>query len=207
MDFVLQPWQLYFVILVGWVQRQQQEVIHYLIAENRVLKERIGKKRILLNDDQRRRLAVKGKLLGRKRLQEIGTLFTPDTILRWHRTLVARRWDYSNRRKNQVGRPRVRQVIVELILRFAKDNPTWGYDRIQGALANVGEDVTGTLRCRSGDTKAQRSCRSRAFGTPRWYRGPDSRLRTGTRPSLRRRALPDDRTLPANRQRGQGNRH
>ena len=64
MDFVLQPWQLYFVILVGWVQRQQQEVIHYLIAENRVLKERIGKKRILLNDDQRRRLAVKGKLLG-----------------------------------------------------------------------------------------------------------------------------------------------
>ena len=66
MDFVLQPWQLYFVILVGWVQRQQQEVIHYLIAENRVLKERIGKKRILLNDDQRRRLAVKGKLLGRK---------------------------------------------------------------------------------------------------------------------------------------------
>lgn len=80
MDFVLQPWQLYFVILVGWVQRQQQEVIHYLIAENRVLKERIGKKRILLNDDQRRRLAVKGKLLGRKRLQEIGTLFTPDTI-------------------------------------------------------------------------------------------------------------------------------
>ena len=144
MDFVLQPWQLYFVILVGWVQRQQQEVIHYLIAENRVLKERIGKKRILLNDDQRRRLAVKGKLLGRKRLQEIGTLFTPDTILRWHRTLVARRWDYSNRRKNQVGRPRVRQVIVELILRFAKDNPTWGYDRIQGALANVGYRISDT---------------------------------------------------------------
>jgi len=144
MDFVLQPWQLYFVILVGWVQRQQQEVIHYLIAENRVLKERIGKKRILLNDDQRRRLAVKGKLLGRKRLQEIGTLFTPDTILRWHRTLVARRWDYSNRRKNQVGRPRVRQVIVELILRFANDNPTWGYDRIQGALANVGYRISDT---------------------------------------------------------------
>ena len=119
-------------------------MIHYLIAENRVLKERIGKKRILLNDDQRRRLAVKGKILGRKRLQEIGMLFTPDTILRWHRTLVARRWDYSNRRKNQVGRPRVRQVIVELILRFAKDNPTWGYDRIQGALANVGYRISDT---------------------------------------------------------------
>ena len=53
MDFVLQPWHVYLLILVGWVQRQQQEVIHYLIAENRVLKEQIGKKRILLNDDQR----------------------------------------------------------------------------------------------------------------------------------------------------------
>ena len=107
MDFVLQPWQLYFVIPVGWVQRPQQEVIRYLIAENRVLKERIGKKRILLNDGPGRRTAVKGKFFGRKRLQEIGALFTPDTILRWHRTLVARRWDYSNRRKNQVGGPRV----------------------------------------------------------------------------------------------------
>ena len=123
MDFVLQPWQLYFVILVGWVQRQQQEAIHYLIAENRVLKKQIRKKRILLNDDRRRRLAVKGKLLGRKRLQEIGTLFTPDTILRWHRTLVARRWDYSNRRSDIAGRPRVRQVIVDLILRSPKTTP------------------------------------------------------------------------------------
>ena len=144
MDFVLQPWQLYFVILVGWVQRQQQEVIHYMIAENRVLQEQIGKKRILLNDDQRRRLAVKAKLLGRKRLQEIGTLFTPDTILRWHRTLVARKWDYSNRRSDTAGRPRIRQVIVDLILRFAKDNPSWGYDRIQGALANVGYHISDT---------------------------------------------------------------
>ena len=58
MDFILQPWQLYFVILVGWMNRQQQEVIAYLLAENRVLKEKFGKKRILLDDDQRRRLAV-----------------------------------------------------------------------------------------------------------------------------------------------------
>jgi hypothetical protein len=57
-----------------------------------VLKEKLGKQRILLNDDQRRRLAVKGKILGRKRLEEIGTLFTPDTILRWHRMLVAKKW-------------------------------------------------------------------------------------------------------------------
>ena len=63
MDFILHPWQLYFLILAGWVNRQQQIVIDYLRAENQVLKEKLGKKRILLSDDQRRRLAVKGKIL------------------------------------------------------------------------------------------------------------------------------------------------
>ena len=143
MDFVLQPWQLYVVILAGWINRQQQEVIEYLRTENQVLKEKLGKKRILLNDDQRRRLAVKGKILGRKRLEEVGTLFTPDTILRWHQILVAKKWDHSNGRKS-VGRPRIRQVIVDLILRLAKENPSWGYDRIQGALANVGYQISDT---------------------------------------------------------------
>ena len=81
MDFILQPWQLYVVILAGWMNRQQQELIEYLRTENQVLKEKLGKKRILLNDDQRRRLAVKGKILGRKRRGEVGTLSTPDTIL------------------------------------------------------------------------------------------------------------------------------
>lgn len=142
MDFVLQPWQLYLVILAGWMNRQQQVVIEYLRTENQVLKEQLGKKRILLNDDQRRRLAVKGKILGRKLLTEVGTLFTPDTILRWHRQLVAQKWDTSAKR--QPGRPRIRQVIVDLILRFAKENPSWGYDRIQGALANVGYHITDT---------------------------------------------------------------
>jgi putative transposase len=121
MDFVLQPWQLDFVILAGWINRQQQEVIEYLRTENQVLKETFGKKRILLSDDQRRRLAVKGKALGRKLLGEIGTLFTPDTILRWHRMLVAQKWDCSHRRKS-VGRPRVRKEIVDLVLRFAREN-------------------------------------------------------------------------------------
>ena len=60
-----------------------------------MLKEMLGKKRILLNNDQRRRLAVKGKVLGRKLLEKLGTLVTPDTILRWHRRLVAKKWDYS----------------------------------------------------------------------------------------------------------------
>ena len=91
MKFVLQPWQLYLVFLAGWINRQQQIVIEYLRTENKVLKEKLGKKRILLNDDQRRVLAIKGKELGRKALTELTTIITPDTILRWHRQLVAQK--------------------------------------------------------------------------------------------------------------------
>ena len=125
MKFVLQPWQLLLLILASWVNRQQQEVIDYLRTENAVLKEKLGKKRILLTDDQRRRLAVKGKILGRKQLEHVGTLFTPDAILRWHRQLVAQKWDYSNRKEKKPGRPRIRQVIVDLTVKFAKENRTW----------------------------------------------------------------------------------
>ncbi|MDA9859391.1 hypothetical protein N9D23_14840 [Rubripirellula sp.] len=138
MKFALQPWQLILIILAGWINRQQQEIIEYLCTENAILKEKIGKKRILLTDDQRRRLAVKGRVLGRKQLKQVGTLFTPDTILRWHRQLVANKWDYSNRKEKKFGRPRTRQVIVDLTVKFATENPTWGYDRISGGLSNVG---------------------------------------------------------------------
>ncbi len=72
---------------------------------------------------------------------ELTTIVTPDTILRWHRKLVAVKWDHSQKR-TKIGRPRIRQVIVDLILRFAKENPSWGYDRIQGALANVGYHIS-----------------------------------------------------------------
>ena len=140
MSFVLQPWQLLLLILAGWVNRQQQQVIEYLRTENRVLKEKLGKSRILLDDDQRRRLAVKGKVLGCKVLEEIGTLMTPDTILRWHRLLVARKWNYADRRE-KVGRPAVSRELIALVLRMVRDNPSWGYDRVQGALANLGHRI------------------------------------------------------------------
>jgi len=141
MSFILHPWQLLLVILAGWVNEQQRQIIEYLRTENQVLKELHGRQRILLNDDQRRRLATKGKILGRKVLLEIATIVTPDTILRWHRALVAQKWDYSQRRKS-VGRPRVRQEIVDLVLKLARENPAWGYNRIQGALANLGHDIS-----------------------------------------------------------------
>ena len=138
-----QAWQLLLLILAGWINRRQQDAVEYLLTENRVLREKLGKKRILLNDDQRRRLAVKGKILGRKMLEQLAGIVTPDTILRWHRELVARHWDYSGRRKN-VGRPPLSKEIIELVLRIAGESPTWGYDRIQGALANLGHCISDT---------------------------------------------------------------
>ncbi|MCH7685308.1 MAG: DDE-type integrase/transposase/recombinase [Planctomycetes bacterium] len=140
----MQPWQLLFTILSGWIHRRQQEIIEFQNTEIISLMQSQGKKRILLTHDQRRLLAVKGKALGRKTLRELTTIVTPDTILRWHRELVAQKWDYSDRRKKKPGRPRIRQIIVDLILRFAKENTTWGYDRIQGALANVGYYISDT---------------------------------------------------------------
>ena len=98
MNFVLQPLHLLVVILAGWFNRYQQAVIEFQSTQIQVLMEKLGKKRIFLNDDQRRRLAVKGKSLGRKALLEIATIVTPDTILRWHRQLVAHKWNYSHRR-------------------------------------------------------------------------------------------------------------
>ena len=85
-----QPWHLLLLILAGWINRRQQDAVEYLLTENRVLREKLGKGRILLNDDQRRRLAVKGRILGRKMLEHLANIATPDTILRWHRELVAR---------------------------------------------------------------------------------------------------------------------
>jgi transposase InsO family protein len=142
MSFILHPWQLLLVILAGWANQQQQQIIEFQRTEIEVLKEKLGKKRIILNDDQRRRMAVKGKVLGRKVLEEIGCLFTPDTILRWHRELVVQKWDYSARRKNKPGRPATPEEIAQLVVQMARENPTWGYDRIQGALANLGHEIS-----------------------------------------------------------------
>ena len=100
MNFVFQPRQLFFVIFVGWVHRELQKIIEFYQAKLEAMMKALGKKRLLLTDDQRRLLAVKGKFLGRKALMELTIIVTPDTILRWHRQLVARKWDYSERRKS-----------------------------------------------------------------------------------------------------------
>jgi transposase InsO family protein len=98
-----------------------------------------------LTDDQRRRPAVKGNVLGRRVFELIGTLFTPDAILRWRRLPVAQKWDFSDHVKKKPGRPPVADDIRTLVVRLASQNPAWGYDRIQGALANLGHTIADAI--------------------------------------------------------------
>ena len=137
----LLPLRVLILAASGWVNRQQQEVIEYLLEENRVLKEQLSGRRLRLNDDQRRRLTAKGIRLGRRTLTQLATIVTPDTILRWHRRLIAIKWTFPLK---GVGRPGVMKEIRELVLRMARENSGWGYCRIQGALRNLGHGVAAT---------------------------------------------------------------
>jgi putative transposase len=133
-----QPLRLLLTAVAGWVHREQARTIEYLIEENRVLKEQLGGRRLRLTDDQRRRLAAKGVVLGRRLLARVATIVTPDTILRWHHRLIAAKWTYPTRR---VGRPGIMKEIRALIVRMADDNSSWGYCRIQGELKKLGHRV------------------------------------------------------------------
>ena len=138
MNATLSPLQVLLVTLAGWVNRHQQDAIEYLVEENRVLKEQLTGRRLRLTDDQRRRLAARGRRLGRRVLRQVATIVTPDTILRWHRQLIARKWTFTPKRP---GRPGIMNEISSLILRMATENPGWGYTRIQGALKNLDHRV------------------------------------------------------------------
>src|SRR5215469_4851698 len=123
----------------GWMNQQQLEWIDYLREENRVLREQIGQRRLRFNDDQRRRLAAKAKGLGSKLLREVATIVTPETLLAWHHRLIAQKYDGSGKRG--YGRPRKSAEIEDLVVRMPKENRSWGYRRIQGALSNLGHEV------------------------------------------------------------------
>ena len=135
-----QAWPILGVALAGGLNRQQQEIMEHLQEENRVLREHLKGKRIRFTDDQRRRLAAKGKSLGRRVLTGIETLVTPETILRWYRQLIARKYDGSGKRG--AGRPRTREAIQDLVVPMARENTLWGYGRIEGALHNLGHTIS-----------------------------------------------------------------
>ena len=117
------PPALQFLVLTfaGWVNRHQDDLIDYLREENRVLREHLGPRPLRLTDAQRRRLAVRGHKLGRRVLTQVAGIVTPDTILRWYRRLIAKKYDGSARRRR--GRPMTRQDVAELVVRMAVDNP------------------------------------------------------------------------------------
>jgi len=132
--------QLLLATFAAWSNRRQAGVIAYLVEENRVLKEQLesGGRRLRFTDDQRRRLAAKGKPLGQKALRRIASVVTPETILAWHRKLIAAKWTYPERRP---GRPGVMREIRGPTIRMAEENPGWGYARIQGALKHLNHRV------------------------------------------------------------------
>jgi len=132
---------LHFLLLTvaGWMNRRQLAAIEYLQEENRVLLEQLGGRCPRLTNAQRKRLALKGKVLGRRGLGEFACIVRPDTILAWYRKLVAAKYDGSTKRaRAEVSK---RDAVRELVLRFARENPTWGYTRIVGALHNVGHEI------------------------------------------------------------------
>ena len=132
-------WARILAYVTGTVDQELLARNEYLAAENRILKAKL-KGRLKLSDAERVVLGEIGHRLGRKVLAEIATVARPDTILAWYRKLVARKFDGSKARRGP-GRPRIKREVELLIVRMAKENRDWGYDRIAGALANLGYEV------------------------------------------------------------------
>ena len=118
-----------------WLERQAAAQIEYLKAENRLLRSKLGRRRIVFTDAERSTLAALAEEIGTKALRGLDPLVSPATLLRWHLELVARKWTFLERR--QPGRPRTTVDIEHLIARIAIENPGWGYTRIHGALGNL----------------------------------------------------------------------
>jgi hypothetical protein len=128
-----------------WLERQGASQIEYLKSENRVLRLRLAGRRILFSDAERRTLGALAKEIGTRALRELDPIVSPATLLRWHRELVAQKWTFLERRRP--GRPRTPIDIEQLVVRMARENPSWGYTRIHGALSNLDIKIgRGTIR-------------------------------------------------------------
>ncbi len=123
-------------LISGQVEEEVLIRNEYLAAENEILKSKL-KGRIVFKDRERIRLAKIGKQLGLKALKDIACIVKPETILGWHRTLIAKKFDGSEFRKYP-GKPKINAELENLVIRFAEENPSWGYGRIAGALSNLG---------------------------------------------------------------------
>ena len=133
-------WKKMLSYVTGSVDQELLLRNEYLLAENRILRNQI-QGRLRLNDSERKSLAEIGARLGRKALDQVTTLVKPETILAWHRRLVAKKFDGSKER-GRAGRPATDPELEQLIIRLARENRDWGYDRIQGAVQNLGYTVS-----------------------------------------------------------------
>jgi putative transposase len=133
-------WKTLLAYITGTVDQELVLRNEYLVTENRLLRNQI-KGRVRLSDGERKTLAEIGQKLGRTALEEVAKIVTPDTILAWHRKLVAQKFDGSPQRKAP-GRPTIAQELEALVVRLAQENRSWGYDRIVGALANLGSTIS-----------------------------------------------------------------
>ena len=133
-------WARILAYVTGTVDQELLARNEYLAAENRILKAQL-KGRLKLSDAERGALGEIGHRLGRKVLADVATVARPDTILGWYRKLVARKFDGSKARRGP-GRPRIKREVEQLIIRMASENRDWGYDRIAGALANLGYEIS-----------------------------------------------------------------
>ena len=133
-------WPRILAYITGTVDQELLLRNAYLVAENRILREQIDG-RLLLSESQKKTLAEIGHRLGRKALEDVANAARPDTILGWYRKLVAQKFDGSKARR-KVGRPPMDDDIEQVMVRMARENPSWGYDRIAGALANLGYKVS-----------------------------------------------------------------
>src|SRR5262252_3395258 len=133
-------WARLLAYVTGLVNQELLLQNEYLAAENRILRAHLPA-RLRLSDPERRTLTEIGKQLGRKALEKVACVAKPDTILGWYRGLIARKFDGSQSR-SYPGRPRISAEVTELVVRFVRENSGWGYDRIAGALANLGHQIS-----------------------------------------------------------------
>lgn len=123
----------------GQIEPLLVQKLEFVLEENRIYRALLDRQTLQwrLTNPERIALAQKGKPLGQW-LSEIITIVQPETLLKWHRKLIAKKWDFSDRRRTKLGRPSITPQIEKLVVQFARENPSWGYDRIAGALANHG---------------------------------------------------------------------
>ena len=133
-------WKHLLASITGTVDQELLLRNEYLVTENRMLRNQL-KGRVRLRDGERKALAAIGHKLGKQALKDVAKIVTPDTILGWHRKLVAQKCDGSQQRKRP-GRPMIAKEVEALVVRMARENRAWGYDRIVGALANLGHTIS-----------------------------------------------------------------